>query len=213
VGHYSSDTPLSNSNESIIHQSLEGYVLPLLPSAPLHIHNMEFKLRITPGCYAELNLNKGKGNKGKVHVEIIGKVRITYLFYANGTVMVCTESSNNPLKLENDIDRSRLMAFFGQIRDRLITFLMDIHERLVPDIMEWELTQCDINKDIIVSDWFQYTGLKIKVRHLDHLFRIYIKTMGKDTICRVEETKHPKKNKPVIEAINDIFNPNEKFAK
>ena len=99
--------------------------------------------------------------------------------------MVCTESTNNPLKLENDTDRSRLMAFFGQIRDRLITFLMDIHERLVPDIMDWEPTQCDINKDIMVSDWFQYTVLKIQVRYLDHLFRIHIKSMGKDTVCRV----------------------------
>jgi hypothetical protein len=209
----SPNTPLSESNESIILQPLEGYVLPLLPSAPLHIHNMQFKLRIIPRCYAELNLNRGRGNKGKVYVEIIGKVRVTYLFYANGTVMVCTESSNNPLKLENDTDRSCLMAFFDQIRDRLITFLMDRHERLVPDIMDWELTQCDINKDIILSDWFQFTGLKIQVRHLDPLFRIYIKSMGKDTVCRVEETRHPKKNKPVIEAINDIFNPNEKFAK
>jgi hypothetical protein len=33
--------------------------------------------------------------------------------------------------------------------------------------------------------------------------------MGKDTLCRVEETRHPK-NKPVIKDINDIFDPNEK---
>lgn len=91
----------------------------------------------------------------------------------------------------------------------LIIFLADRHERIVPDIMEWELTQCDINKDK-VSDWFQFTGLKIQVKHLDHLFRVYMKSMGNDNLCRVEETKHPEKKKPVIEAINEISNPNER---
>jgi hypothetical protein len=170
---------------------------------------MHFKLAIIPECYNELDLPLDKVNKGKEHSEIIGNVRISYRLYANGTIMVSTESSNNPFKLEDEIDRSRLMAFFGQMRDRLITFLMDRHERLVPDIMEWELTQCDINKDIIVSDWFPLAGLRVQVKHLDHLFRIYIKSMGKDTVCRVEETKHPKK--PVIEAITEIFNPNQKL--
>jgi hypothetical protein len=82
---------------------------------------------------------------------------------------------------------------------------MDSHERLVPEIMHWELTECDINKDTKVSHWFHYTGSKIQVKHLDHLFCVYIKSMGEDTVCRVEERKLPKKN--AIAAINDIFNP------
>ena len=77
--------------------------------------------------------------------------------------------------------------------------------------MEWELTQCDINKDIVMRDWFQFTGIQIQVKHLDHLFRIYVKSMGKDTICRVEETKHPKKS--AIEAITEILNPFNRFEK
>jgi hypothetical protein len=54
--------------------------------------------------------------------------------------------------------------------------------------MEWELTQCDVNRDIRVSDWLQFTGLKIQVKHLDHLFRIYIKSMGEKTVFRVKES-------------------------
>jgi hypothetical protein len=46
---------------------------------------------------------------------------------------------------------------------------------------------------------------------MDHLFRVYIKKMGEDTFCRVEETKHLKK--PVIEAIHDIFNPYERIER
>ena len=56
------------------------------------------------------------------------------------------------------------MAFFGQIRDTLITILADRHERVVPDILEWELTQCDINKDIKVGEGLQYAGIKVQVK-------------------------------------------------
>lgn len=45
---------IDTSTDTIAIQSLEGYVLPLQPSAPLHIHKLQFKLKITPECYAEL---------------------------------------------------------------------------------------------------------------------------------------------------------------
>jgi hypothetical protein len=78
--------------------------------------------------------------------------------------------------------------------------------------MEWQLTEADINKDIKVSDFFHYTGTKIQVKYLDHLFSIYIKSMGKDTVCRLEERKHPA-NKPAIEFINEIFNPLDRIER
>jgi hypothetical protein len=199
------------STDTIAIQSLEGYVLPLLPSAPLHVHKLQFKLKITPECYAELGPTMDDRNKGKEHVEIIGKVRVLYYFYANGRVMVFVECSNNPLRLGDEVDRSRLIAFFGQVRDRLITFLADKSERIVPDFMQWEFTQSDINKDIKVSHLLQATGLKLQVKYYDHLFRIYIKSMGKDTVCRAEESKVFTAKKSPIEAITDIFNPNEKI--
>jgi hypothetical protein len=53
-----------------------------------------------------------------------------------------------------------------------------------------------------------FSAIKVQVKDLDHLFSIYIKSMGKDTVCRVEERKHP--NQPPIEFINDVFNPVER---
>ena len=185
---YSKTNNNNSCIESIAIQSLEGYVLPLLPSSPLFIHKMQFKLKIDPECYNDLDLSIGKVNNGKEHVEVIGRVRASYRFYSNGTVMVFTESSNTPFKLEDESDRSRLIAFFGQVRDRLVSYLADTHERIVPDLMEWELTQCDVNRDIRVSDWLQFTGIKIQVKHMDHLFRIYIKSMGEKRVCRIEES-------------------------
>jgi hypothetical protein len=46
---------------------------------------------------------------------------------------------------------------------------------------------------------------------MDHLFSLYIKKMGKDTVYRVEERKNP--HKPALNFINDIFNPMEKVEK
>ena len=93
--------------------------------------------------------------------------------------------------------------------DRLIILLSDERERIVPEIMDWHITECDINKDIKLSHLLHYSAIKIQVKYLDHLFRIYIKSMGKETVCRVEESLHPS----VLETINDIFNPMEKVEK
>jgi hypothetical protein len=203
--------PLSNCMEPVILQTLEGYVLPLLPTAPLFIHNMHFKTKIATECYQELDLPKHNTNHSKYHTEVIGNTHVTYTLYSSGTVNVDTTSSKNPYKLETEQDRARIHAFFGQIRDRLILLLNDKHERLVPGIMDWYLTECDINKDNKVSDILHFSAIKVQVKHLDHLFSIYIKSMGIDTVCRVEERKHFAA-KSTIETINDIFNPADRFA-
>jgi len=204
---YSSTLHSSNPFDNLTLQTLEGYILPLLPAAPLFIHNMHLKLKIPRECYVEIKLPTIHGNSGKKHSEVIGTSRVDYTFYPNGTINVEIRCSNHPFKLQTEEDRSRLLVFFGQVRQALISFLMDSHERLVSEIMHWELTECDINKEIKVSHWFHYTGSKIQVKHLNHLFSLYIKSMGEDTVYRVEERKHPKKY--AIDAINDIFNPKE----
>ena len=198
----------STSYRRIVLESLEKFVLPLLPTAPIFIHKLQLKLKLIPRCYDDIPLASRARNRGKDYAEIIGKNHVTYLFYPKGTVLVSIENNNNPLKLENEEDRSYILTFLGQVRDRLIFIVSDTHERLVPNVLTWHMTQCDINKDIIVSEWLQVTALKIQVSHFDHLFRLYIKSLSKDTVCRVEESAKP--NRPCIDAINEIFNPNER---
>jgi hypothetical protein len=205
-----SASPPSNDLD-IVTRTLEGYVLPLLPQAPVFLHNLHFNIGIDPECYLDLDLPYYDKNNGKHHSENIGMSRVDYVLYPNSTVDIHVRCSNNPFKLETEIDRSRIIAFFGQVRDRLIILLRDERERIVPDIMEWHITECDINRDIKLSHLLHYSAIKIQVKYLDHLFRIYIKSMGKETVSRVEESLHPKKS--AIETINDIFNPMEKVEK
>jgi hypothetical protein len=207
----SSKSPLSQCLQHMAVHTLEGYVLPLLPEAPLFIHNMHFKTKVLPECYSELDLAYYRGNNGKHHAEIIGNTRIDYVLYSSGTVDIHASCSNNPYKLETEDDRFRIIEFFGQIRAGLINLLNDKHERIVEDVLEWELTECDINKDIKVSDMLHFSAIKVQAKHLNHLFSVYIKSMGKDTVCRIEERKHP--NKSLIDFINDVFNPVERVEK
>jgi hypothetical protein len=69
-------------------------------------------------------------------------------------VNVEVSCSNRPFRHQTDKDRGRLLVFLGQIRQVLISILKDSHERIVPDVLEWELTECDLNKDVIqVKMW------------------------------------------------------------
>ena len=200
--------------DAIVTQTLEGYVLPLLHDVPLNIHKLHLMTRITSEYYHEIALPSSRWNSAKEHQEIVGTAFVKYIFYANGAVMVFIESSNNPFKLEDYDDISNIIAFLGQVRDRLVVFLQDRHERIVPDIMQWELKQCDINRDVKASDWLALTGLKIQLGHAFHIFRVYIKSKGENTVCRVEESVvFPKNNRSVMDSINSIFNPTERLEK
>ena len=77
---------------------------------------------------------------------------------------------------------------------------MDKNE-LYQTFWNWNLLNVCINKDVKVSDG----------KHMNHLFSLYIKSMGNDTVYRVEERKYP--HKPAIDFINDVLNPIEKFEK
>jgi hypothetical protein len=203
--------PLSQCIEYMSYYTLEGYVLPLLPEAPLLLHNLTFKIEIIPECYPELNLPSYRRNAGKQHEEIIGNTKVDYILYSSGTVVIHTTCSNYPFKVENEEDRLRLVVFFGQIRAGLINLLNDRHERIVPNISEWEVTECDLNKDIRISDFFHMTALKIRIKHLDHVLGLYVKAMRQDTVLRVEETKHPRVR--LTDFIADIFNPIDSVRK
>jgi len=208
---YLQSIPVS-SKDAVVTQTLEAYVLPILPKLPASIHKIQLELKLNPQYYDAIRLLASSENRGKKHEEIVASVLVRYIFYPNGRIMIFVACSNTPFKLEKDDDLGRLIAFLGAVRDRLVVYLCDRHERAVPDIMQWHLTECEINRDVKVSDWMQFTGLNIQVRHAFHLFRIYIKAKGQDSLFRVEESI-TLKNKPVIEAITDIFNPTERLEK
>jgi hypothetical protein len=190
------------NTDKITTQTLEGYVLPLLPTVPLQIHNIHLKCEIindSTSCYQLLQLPSYKQNIGKYQVLDINNIPVSYVFYPNGTIDVYTKNSEKPFRLQTGEDRVNLIVFIRRIKDNLPP------QVIVPDIDQWEFTECDINRDVKVSDLLHISCVKVQVKHMDHLFRVYIKKIGNDAFCRVEETKSLKM--PVIETINHILNP------
>jgi hypothetical protein len=202
---------VSNANSSfhkevntdmIITQTLEGYVLPLLPTVPIHVHNIHLKCETIADSaeyYQALALPRYKKNIGKYQILDIDNIPVSYVFYPNGTIDIYTKNSEKPFRLQTEEDREKLIAFVGKIKDNLLP------QVAVPDIAQWDFTECDINRDIRVSDLLHLSSVKVQIKHMDHLFRVYIKRIGDKTFCRVEETKTL--NIPVVEAINHILNP------
>jgi hypothetical protein len=85
----------------------------------------------------------------------------------------------------------------------------DPAERMVPPLLPsssqdsgWRLVQCDVNKDIEVSDMMQLSGLNLQLEYLDRVFRLYIKSMHDKSVCRAEESLSV--NMPIFEALKSI---------
>jgi hypothetical protein len=135
----------------------------------------------------------------------IDNIHVSYVFYPNGTIDMYTKNSENPFRLQTEEDRVNLIAFIRKIKDNLPP------QVAVPDINLWKFTECDINRDVRVSDLVHFVGVKVQVKLMNHLFRVYIKKIENGTFCRVEETKHLKIS--VIGAINHILNPYDRLEK
>jgi hypothetical protein len=206
-----SNTPSTRYEENlepIITQTLEGYVLPLLPTVPLHIHNIHLKCEIIGdrmSYYTSLQLPSYKQNIGKYQVLYIDNIPVNYVFYPNGTIDIYTKNSEKPFRLQTEEDRVNLIAFIRKIKDNIPSQIV------VPDIDRWEFTECDLNRDVKVSDLLHLSCVKVQVKHMDHLFRIYIKRINNETFCRVEGTRIL--NLPVIESINHILNPYDRVER
>lgn len=152
-----------------------------------------------------ITATKLQKNVGKYQVLDINNIRVSYVFYPNGTIDIYTKNSERPFRLQTEEDRVKLISFIGNIKNNLPPKVA------VPEIDLWEFTECDINRDVRVSDLLHFSSVKVQVKHMDRLFRIYIKRIGDNTICRVEETKNL--SLPVVEAINDTFNPYDRIER
>jgi hypothetical protein len=190
-------------------------VLTNLQFAPFCIHKLQLQLDIVPEGYDNTNLGSQTKNKAEVHEERIGQVKsspnVKYYLYPKGKIMVYITCSDRPFKLETDNDVSSLFAFFGQVRDRLLYLLSDVREKIVPDVMEWCLIQCDVNRDVEIDDKMQLTFPDIQLKYADRVFRLYVKSLHDKAVCRGEESL--KLNLLLPEAFDSIRNPYKSIEK
>jgi hypothetical protein len=82
-----------------------------------------------------------------------------------------------------------------------------VRERIVPDIMEWRLKGCDINKDIEIDDFAQLTLPDIQLRYVDRVFRLHVNPSEDKAFHRIEESLTP--NFVLPQALDVFRNPNK----
>ena len=153
----------------------------LIPYQPPFIHNLHLGVNINRDEYNNLVSKQESRNKSEDHFERIGKEKSTrnvqYTMYPNGKIMVYVSCSENPFRLETDTHVSYFFSFLGQVRDRMVLWLNDVHETVVPSIMEWRLLQCDLNKDIELTETAQMTFPDLQLKCMDRVFRLYVKSL------------------------------------
>lgn len=187
---------LNELRQDVRLQTLVEYVLPLLPDVPLAMHNIHLYFESKSSFYEDLPWTESKKNRGKRCQQKIGQGMVTCTVYPGGAVDIQVRCSNKPFRLESLIDISRLLVFLGEIKGFVTSILFDTHGRAIPDVMDWILTECDINKDVVVSDAFHLTSLhlqgKVRVRDFECVLGMYFKVMGPDTVFRTEARVAPR---------------------
>jgi hypothetical protein len=183
--------------------------LLLIPYPPLFIHNLHLEVNINQKEY-ELASSKQEGrDRYKSYFDRIGKINgiqnVQFIVYPKGKVMIFVSCSENAFKLETDNDVSYFFSFLGQVRDRMLLWLNDVRETVVPSIMEWRLHQCDLNRDVEITDHAQITLPDIQLKHMDRVFRLYVKSLHDRAVYRHEE--FISLNLLLPEAIDNIRHP------
>ena len=84
---------------------------------------------------------------------------VTCIIYPSGSVDVQVACDNSPFRLESEDDVSNLIAFLGEVKAFVVGGPSDPRSRIIPNVRDWTLTECDINKDVIVSDAFSLISL------------------------------------------------------
>lgn len=153
------------------------------------MHKIQLMTSITKEYYNDLDRVQARVvNRAKVYQENIGNRGVTYTFSPNGTVEIAVACSNNPFRIEYEEDINVLFSFLGQVRDRLLYIVSDPHERVVPQVNDWILKSCDLNKDVDITHKCQMVLPDLQLKYAGRVFRIYVKSLGDRAVARVEES-------------------------
>jgi hypothetical protein len=97
------------------------------------------------------------------------------------------------------------------VRDRFLYHVSDIKEQHVPNLLNWILKQCDLNKDVEIDSTAQLTFPDIQLKSADRVFRLYVKVIKDKAYCRGEESLTL--NQILPEALDNIRHPYKSLEK
>ena len=96
------------------------------------------------------------------------------------------------------------------VRDRFLYHVSDIKEQHVPNLLNWILKQCDLNKDVEIDSTAQFTFPDIQLKSADRVFRLYVKVIKDKAYCKEESLTL---NQILPEALDNIRHPYKSLEK
>jgi len=197
------DTTGTTTLETQKIQYLQDWLVKL-SDVMLYIHKLQLQTKIDKENYDLLNLDKH--GIAKVHKEKIGQTNaphnVEYQLHTNGTIMIFVSCSENPFRLYEEQDISKIMLFLGRVEDRLKILLSDNRDKVVPSVMDWILKCCDVNKDIEIDEMAELTLHGVQISMAEKAFRAYVKVIADKAYYRAEKSLTP--NEPMVQALENI---------
>jgi hypothetical protein len=142
----------------------------------------------------------------KVHHERIGQAHglpnVEYRIHPNGTIMIYITCSENPFRLYDELDISKIMSFMGRVEDRLRYLFSDTRDEIIPSIFNWILKGCDVKKDLEIDHVAQLTLPAMQLPLFEYGLRAYVKTINDKAYLRTEKFVSP--NEPVPMALESL---------
>lgn len=196
----------STELDEVINHSLESDVLPFLNGEALYIHRLGFELSLRDDYDVYPSLtghSRITAKKAKVYECPVDGHMVQFLLYPSSKVMVYAETSKHPHRLSTEADHSELIGFIGAIRQKLKDIVASTHSDIVPPLSDWIIVSSDLNLDVAAPSALHLSNNRLQVKHYDHLFRLYVKSLGGRTVRRIEQAEQPRRQ--ILDYVQERF--------
>ena len=167
-------------------------ILQRLDYSPLFIHKIQLKTSFDKSEYEWIK--KTIGEDDYTYLGEYGLKRIVEFYpYSNGTLMANVKCSKYPIRIDNENDVNDLYILLGEIQGYLNRRLIILLNSVIPPILDWQLLNCDFNKDIEIDSKCQVTlPAHIQMKEAGKVFRLYVKPINDRVFYRIEESASPR---------------------
>jgi hypothetical protein len=152
-------------------------ILQRLDYSPLFIHKLQLKTSFDKSEYEWIKERIGDDfiYLGERRLKRI----VEFYPYPNGTFMVNVKCSKYPIRIDNESDVNDLYILLGEIQGYLNKKLIILLQGIIPPILDWQLLNCDFNKDIAIDSICQVTlPVHFQMKEAGKVFRLYVKPIN-----------------------------------
>ena len=166
-------------------------ILQRLDYSPLFIHKIQLKTSYYKEEYEWIK--EGIDDQYEFLGERKLKRIVEFHSYPNGTLMAYIKCSKYPIRIDNESDVNNLYILLGEIQGILNRKYNLFPHTVIPPILDWELLNCDFNKDIEIDSISQVTlPAHMQMKEAGKVFRLYVKPIDDKVYYRVEESACPR---------------------